>query len=210
MAGYCIYDDEAVCNASKMEIVRRYYDTLCRKRNGIADSEEVYKSELIMSKVGVDVSFRRVVKAALDKAELTGEPAAAIELGDGTIVTGKTSKLMGASAAALLNALKSLGGIDESILLLPAVLMEPLQKLKVENLGNNNPRLHSDEVLIALAISATTNPVAAMAMEQLPKLRGCQAHISVMLSNVDKTIYKKLGIDLTSEPIYATKKLYHK
>ena len=210
MAGYCIYDDEAVCNASKMEIVRRYYDTLCRKRNGIADAEEVYKSELIMSKVGVDVSFRRVVKAALDKAELTGEPAAAIELGDGTIVTGKTSKLMGASAAALLNALKSLGGIDESILLLPAVLMEPLQKLKVENLGNNNPRLHSDEVLIALAISATTNPVAAMAMEQLPKLRGCQAHISVMLSNVDKTIYKKLGIDLTSEPIYATKKLYHK
>ncbi|MBE6706832.1 MAG: DUF1846 domain-containing protein [Ruminococcaceae bacterium] len=210
MAGYCIFDDKAVCDASKMEIVRRYYDTLCRKRNGVADAEEVYKSELIMSKVGVDVSFRRVVKAALDKAELTGEPAAAIELGDGTIVTGKTSKLMGASAAALLNALKSLGGIDESILLLPAVLMEPLQKLKVENLGNNNPRLHSDEVLIALAISATTNPVAAMAMEQLPKLKGCQAHISVMISNVDKTIYKKLGIDLTSEPIYATKKLYHK
>ena len=210
MAGYCIFDDKAVCDASKMEIVRRYYDTLCRKRNGIADADEVYKSELIMSKVGVDVSFRRVVKAALDKAEHTGEPAAAIELSDGTIVTGKTSKLMGASAAALLNALKSLGGIDESILLLPAVLMEPLQKLKVENLGNNNPRLHSDEVLIALAISATTNPVAAMAMEQLPKLRGCQAHISVMLSNVDKTIYKKLGIDLTSEPIYATKKLYHK
>jgi len=210
MAGYCIFDDKAVCDASKMEIVRRYYDTLCRKRNGVADAEEVYKSELIMSKVGVDVSFRRVVKAALDKAELTGEPAAAIELGDGTIVTGKTSKLMGASAAPLLNALKSLGGIDESILLLPAVLMEPLQKLKVENLGNNNPRLHSDEVLIALAISATTNPVAAMAMEQLPKLKGCQAHISVMISNVDKTIYKKLGIDLTSEPIYATKKLYHK
>ncbi len=210
MAGYCIFDDKVVCDASKMEIVRRYYDTLCRKRNGIADAEEVYKSELIMSKVGVDVSFRRVVKAALDKAELTGEPAAAIELCDGTVVTGKTSKLMGASAAALLNALKSLGGIDESILLLPAVLMEPLQKLKVENLGNNNPRLHSDEILIALAISATTNPVAAMAMEQLPKLRGCQAHVSVMLSNVDKTIYKKLGIDLTSEPIYATKKLYHK
>ena len=133
-----------------------------------------------------------------------------IELNDGTIVTGKTSKLMGAAAAALLNALKKLGGIDDSFLLLPAVLMEPLQKLKVENLGNNNPRLHSDEILIALAISATTNPVAAMAMEQLPKLRGCQAHVSVMLTNVDKTIYKKLGIDLTSEPLYATKKLYHK
>ena len=210
MVGYCIVDDEAVCNASKMEIVRRYYDTLCRKRNGTADAEEIYKSELIMSKVGIDTSFRRVVKAALEKAEATGEPAAAIELGDGTIVTGKTSKLMGASAAALLNALKKLGGIDDSLLLLPAVLMEPLQKLKVENLGNNNPRLHSDEILIALAISATTNPVAAMAMEQLPKLKGCQAHVSVMISNVDTAIYKKLGIDLTSEPVHATKKLYHK
>ena len=210
MAGYCITDNDEVCKASKMEIVRRYYDTLCRNRNGTADAEEVYKSELIMSKVGVDTSFRRVVKASLDKAELTGEPAAAIELADGSIVTGKTSKLMGASAAALLNALKHLGGIDDSMLLLPAVLMEPLQKLKVENLGNNNPRLHSDEVLIALAISATTNPVAEKAMAQLPKLRGCQAHVSVMLSNVDKTIYKKLGIDLTSEPVYATKKLYHK
>ena len=210
MAGYCIIDDDEVCRASKMEIVRRYYDTLCRKRNGTADAEEVYKSELIMSKVGVDTSFRHVVKPALDKAEETGEPAAAIELNDGTIVTGKTSKLMGASAAALLNALKKLGGIDDSMLLLPLVVMEPLQKLKVENLGNNNPRLHSDEILIALAISATTNPVAALAMEQLPKLKGCQAHVSVMLSNVDKNIYNKLGINLTSEPVYATKKLYHK
>ena len=210
MVGYCITDNDEVCRASKMEIVRRYYDTLCRKRNGMAEAEEVYKSELIMSKVGIDKCFRRVVKAALDKAELTGEPAAAIELEDGTIVTGKTSKLMGASAAALLNALKYLGGIDDSMLLLPAVLMEPLQRLKVENLGNHNPRLHSDEVLIALAISATTNPVAEKAMAQLPRLRGCQAHVSVMLSNVDKTVYKKLGIDLTSEPAYATKKLYHK
>ena len=210
MVGYCITDNDEVCRASKMEIVRRYYDTLCRKRNGMAEAEEVYKSELIMSKVGIDKSFRRVVNAALDKAELTGGPAAAIELEDGTIVTGKTSKLMGASAAALLNALKCLGGIDDSMLLLPAVLMEPLQRLKVENLGNHNPRLHSDEVLIALAISATTNPVAEKAMAQLPRLRGCQAHVSVMLSNIDKTVYKKLGIDLTSEPVYATKKLYHK
>lgn len=210
MAGFCIIDDEEVCRASKMEIVRRYYDVLCQKRNGSADADEIYKSELIMSKVGVDTSFRRVVKASLDKAAETGEPAAAIELNDGKIVTGKTSKLMGASAAALLNALKYLGGIDDSMLLLPAVLMEPLQKLKVENLGNNNPRLHSDEVLIALAISATTSPIAELAMEQLPKLKGCQAHVTVMLSNVDKNIYKKLGIDLTSEPVYATKKLYHK
>lgn len=210
MAGYCITDDNECCRASKMEIVRRYYDALCRKRNGTADAEEVYKTELIMSKVGVDTSYRHVVRAALDKAEATGEPAAAIELSDGSIVTGKTSKLMGASAAALLNALKKLGGIDDAMLLLPLVVMEPLQKLKVENLGNNNPRLHSDEILIALAISATTNPVAALAMEQLPKLKCCQAHVTVMLSNVDKNIYNKLGINLTSEPVYATKKLYHK
>ena len=210
MAGYCIIDNDVVCNASKMEIVRRYYDTLCRRRNGLADAEEVYKSELIMSKVGVDTSFRKVVKASLDKAEETGEPAAAIELPDGTIVTGKTSCLMGASAAALLNALKMLGGIDASLLLLPLVVIEPLQKLKVENLGNVNPRLHSDEILLALAISATTNPTAALAMEQLPKLKGSQAHVSVMLSNVDKNIYNKLGINLTTEPIHATKKLYHK
>ncbi len=210
MAGYCIFDDGAVCEASKMEIVRRYYDTLCRRRNGTADAEEVYKSELIMSKVGIDTAYRKVAHAAIEKAELTGGPAAAIELPDGSIVTGKTSKLMGAAAAVLLNALKRLGGIDDSLLLLPAVLMEPLQRLKVENLGNHNPRLHSDEILIALAISATTNPVAAKAMEQLSKLRGCEAHISVMPSNVDKTVYKKLGINITTEPIYATKKLYHK
>ncbi len=210
MAGCCIFDDEAVCEASKMEIVRRYYDTLCRRRNGTADADEVYKSELIMSKVGIDTSYRRVVRAALDKSELTDGPAAAIELPDGSIVTGKTTKVMGAAATALLNALKKLGDIDDSLHLIPAVLMEPLQRLKVENLGNHNPRLHSDEILIALAISATTTPVAAIAMEQLPKLRGCEAHVSVMLSNVDKTIYKKLGMNITTEPIYATKKLYHK
>ena len=210
MAGYCIVDDEVVRHASKMEIVRRHYDTLCRKRNGSAEAEEVYKSELIMSKVGIDPSFRRVVSPALNKANITNEPAAAIELNDGTIVTGKTSKLMGASAAALLNALKYLGGIDDSVLLLPVEVMQPIQKLKVENLGNNNPRLHSDEILIALAISANTSSIAALAMEQLPKLKGAQAHVSVMLTNVDKNVYKKLGIDVTTEPIYATKKLYHK
>ena len=210
MAGYCIIDDDLVRRASKMEIVRRYYDTLCRKRNGSAEAEEVYKTELIMTKVGIDPSFRRVVSPALDKAAATGEPAAAIELNDGTIVTGKTSKLMGASAAALLNALKYLGGIDDSVLLLPVEVMEPIQKLKVENLGNNNPRLHSDEILLALAISANTSAIASLAMEQLPKLKGTQAHVSVMLSNVDKNVYKKLGIDITTEPIYATKKLYHK
>ena len=210
MAGYCIVDDEIVSRASKMEIVRRYYDTLCRKRNGIADAEEVYKAELIMNQLGIDVGFRQVVKYALEKAEATGEAAAAIELPDGSVVTGKTSNLMGPSAAVLLNALKKLGGINDEFLLLPHVVIEPLQKLKIENLGNQNPRLHADEILIALAISATTNPIAAHAMEQLPKLKGCQAHVSVIVSGVDKTIYRKLGMDLTCEPIYETKKLYHK
>jgi len=210
MAGYCIYDDEAVQNAAKMEIVRRYYDALCKKKKGQAEDEEIYKTELIMNKTGVDTSFRAVVKASLDKAAATGGPATAIQLNDGTIVTGKTSKLMGASASALLNALKRLGGLNDEFLLLPQVVMEPLQRLKVENLGNHNPRLHADEILIALAISATTNPMAAIAMEQLHKLRGCEAHTSVIVSNVDKDVYRKLGINLTCEPEYQTKKLYHK
>ena len=210
MAGYCIIDDAIVSSASKMEIVRRYYDTLCRKRNGLADSEEVYKAELIMNQVGIDANFRQVVKYALAKAEETGEPAAAIELPDGSVVTGKTSNLMGPSAAVLLNALKKLGGMNDEILLLPPVVIEPLQKLKIENLGNQNPRLHADEILIALAISATTNPLAALAMEQLHKLKGCQAHVSVIVSAVDKNIYRKLGMELTCEPNYESKKLYHK
>lgn len=210
MAGYCIIDDKAVCDASKMEIIRRYYDTLCRKRNGNADADEVYKAELIMKQVGIDTSYRKVVAPALEKAEITGEPALAIELPDGSIVTGKTSKLMGPSAAALLNALKKLGDIDDDYLLLPLEVIEPIQKLKIDNLGNHNPRLHADEILIALAISATTSELAAKAMEQLPKLKGCQAHSSVIPSSVDSTVYRKLGLNLTCEPVYATRKLYHK
>ena len=210
MVGYCIFDNDAVCAASKAEIIRRYYDTLCRKRNGLADAEEIYKAELIMNQAEIDTAFRPVVKHALQKAEETGTPATAIELPDKTIVTGKTSKLMGCSASALLNALKKLGGLDDELLLLPPVVIEPLQKLKTENLGNRNPRLHADEILMALAISANTNPLAALAMEQLPKLRGCQAHVSVIVSSVDKTTYRKLGIDLTCEPAYESKKFYHK
>ena len=210
MAGYCITDDKAVCDASKMEIIRRYYDTLCRKRNGNADADEVYKAELIMKQVGIDTSYRKVVSPALEKAERTGEPALAIELPDGSIVTGKTSKLMGPSAAALLNALKKLGDIDDDYLLLPLEVIEPIQRLKIDNLGNHNPRLHADEILIALAISATTSELAAKAMEQLPKLKGCQAHITVIPSGVDSNVYRKLGLNLTCEPVYATKKLYHK
>ena len=209
MSGYCIFDEEAVAKASKTEIARRYYNALCRKRNGNADADEIYKAELIMNQVGIDGNYRQVVVASTKKAEETGKPATAIELPCG-IVTGKTSKLMGSSAAALLNALKRLGGIDDSYLLLPLEIIEPIQKLKIGNLGNRNPRLHADEILIALAIAATTDPVAATAMEQLPKLRGCEAHTSVIVSSVDKGVYRKLGLHLTCSPVYETKKLYHK
>ena len=210
MAGYCIVDNDVTCHASKMEIVRRYYDALCKKKKGLANADEVYKAELIMNQAGIDTSFREVATQSVSKAAETGSPATAIELPDGTIVTGKTSSLLGASAAALLNALKKLGGIDDEYLLIPPVVVEPVQKLKTGVLGNRNPRLHADEILIALAISATTNPMAAIAMEQLPKLQGCEAHTSVIVSNVDKDIYRKLGINLTCEPVYQTKKLYHK
>ncbi len=210
MAGDCILDDEIVCEASKMEIVRRYYDACCKQKKGLASVDEVYKAELIMNQANIDTSFREVVARSLKKAADTGAPATAIQLPDGSIVTGKTSSLLGASAAAILNALKKLGGINDEFLLLPPVVVEPVQALKTEVLGNHNPRLHADEILIALAISATTNPMAALAMEQLPKLRGCEAHTSVIVSNVDKDIYRKLGINLTCEPIYQTKKLYHK
>ncbi len=210
MAGFCITDDEVVCSAAKMEIVRRYYDALCNRKKGIIDADEVLKAELIMNHAGIDVSYREVVKAAVDKATATGGPATAIQLPNGRIVTGKTSSLLGASAAALLNALKMLGGIKDEYLLLPHVVVEPVQKLKTENLGNHNPRLHADEILIALAISATTNPMAELAMKQLSKLKGCEAHTTVIVSNVDRDVYRKLGINLTCEPEYQTKKLYHR
>ena len=210
MAGDCIIDDKVVCDASKMEIVRRYYDALCKQKKGLANADEVFKAELIMKQADIDTSFREVVARALKKAAETGAPATAIQLPDGTIVTGKTSSLLGASAAAILNALKKLGGINDDFLLLPPVVVEPVQALKTQVLGNHNPRLHADEILIALAISATTNPMAALAMEQLPKLHGCEAHTSVIVSNVDKDIFRKLGIHLTCEPVYQTKKLYHK
>ncbi len=209
MTGYCITDAEAVNEAAKMEIVRRYYDTLCKKQSGTADGEEVSKLELLMNRAGVTTEYRRPVKAALDRAEETDGPAMAIELPDGNIVTGKTTELLGASAAALLNALKALGGIRDEIHLLPPVVIEPLSRLKTENLGGHNPRLHADEILIALAISASTNPVAELAMQQLEKLRGSEAHATVILSGVDSSTYRKLGINLTMEAKHQTKKLYH-
>jgi uncharacterized protein (UPF0371 family) len=210
MAGFCITDDEAVCRASEQEIIRRYYHTSCAQKQGLAKKSEVYKLELLMNSLGISPKNRPVVAAALKRAEETDGPAVSIELSDGRIVTGKTTPLLGASAALLLNALKELGGIKHDMHLISPIVIKPIQILKTEHLGNHNPRLHTDEILIALSICATTNPTAAQAIEQLAKLRGCEAHSTVILSHVDENLFHKLGINITSEPQYQSKKLYHK
>lgn len=200
MAGNCIVDDEAVCEAARQEIVRRYYAAQCGVRIGAANEDEVYKLELLMKQAGVTTADRRVVAAALEKEQLTGGPAAAMELPDGTIITGKTSSLLGASSALLLNALKYFGGIDDELLLMSPEVIEPIQNLKVEHLGNLNPRLHTDETLIALAICANTSEKAKCAMEQISRLQGCEVHSTGILSAVDERTFKRLGVNLTCEP----------
>ena len=210
MVGFCISDDEACCDASKQEIIRRFYDASCTVRQGLGEPREVHKIELLMNSLGVSSADRPVVAAALDKAELTAGPAMAMELPDGTIVTGKTSSLLGAASACLLNALKYLAGIDKKLMLIAPGIIQPIQHLKVEPLGGHNPRLHTDELLIALSICAVTNPMADLAIDQLDKLRGCEAHSSVILSHVDADLFKKLGVNLTTEPKYQAKKLFHK
>jgi len=210
MVGNCIVDDEVVCEAAYQEIIRRYYQARCDQRKGELSEDIVYKLELMMNQAGISEKDRPVVSAAIEKAAQTGKPAAAIELPDGTLVTGKTSALLGASSAMLLNALKTLGGLDDSLKLISPEVIEPVQNLKVKHLGNSNPRLHLDELLIALSICAVHDPDAQVAMEQLPKLKGCQVHSSVILAQVDESVFRHLGIQLTCEPVYQTKKLYHK
>ena len=208
MAGNCICDDEVCRQASLQEIIRRYYDTMDRFISGSCSEEEVFKIEMLMNQAGITVHDRPVVDAALSQAEQTGAPAAALELPDGKIVTGKTSDLLGASAALLLNALKELAGIDHACHVISPEAIEPIQKLKVNYLGSRNPRLHTDEVLIALSVSAATDKNAQLALEQLPKLNGCQLHTSVMLSSVDINVFKKLFIQATFEPKYEKKTVF--
>ena len=202
MAGNCIIDDENVRNASKQEILRRYYTALCEQRKGRIGDDVVLKLELLMKKAGITTNDRPVIGPALQKAMLTGAPAAAIELPDGQMVTGKTSELLGASSALLLNALKTLAEIDDKAELISPVILEPIQRLKTEHFGNRNPRLHTDEALIALSICAPSDERAELALKQLDKLRGCEVHSSVILSSVDEKVFKRLGINLTCEPIY--------
>ena len=210
MAGNCITDDDAVSDAAKAEIIRRYYSALCKKRQTNTGDDEIHKIELLMQQTELTVNDRLVVGAALQKAALTNAPATAMEMPDGTILTGKTSKLLGASSALLLNALKYLTGIDDSVTLIEPDIIEPIQDLKVNHLGNHNPRLHTDEVLVALSICAATNEYAKKAIDALQLLKGLEAHSTVILSQVDMNVFKKLGINITCEPKYQSKSFYHK
>ena len=200
MAGNCIVDDEVCQEASRQEIIRRYYKSMEALVRGTGREEEVYKIELLLKQAHVTIEERKVVPAALKREEETGAPAAAMELPDGRIVTGKTSELLGASSALLLNALKELAGIEHDKHVISPEALKPIQALKTEYLGSKNPRLHSDETLIALSISAADNEDAKLALQQIPKLKGCQVHTSVLLSQVDILEFRKLGVELTCEP----------
>ena len=206
MAGFCIVDDEACREASRQEILRRYYQAMEKLVKDDSAKEESYKIGLIMKQAKITPNDRPVVPVALNLSKETGAPAAALELPDGKIVVGKTKELLGASAAVLLNAVKELGGLDHETDLISPESIAPIQELKVKYLGSQNPRLHTDEVLIALSASAAQDPNARLALEQLPRLRGCQVHTTVLLSEVDKKIFQKLGINVTSEPVYEAKK----
>ena len=210
MVGNCICDDAVCCAASRMEILRRYYTACVERLRGKAGDEPVRKLELVMQQASVTPDICPAVSAALLKAETTGGPAGAMVLPDGRVVTGKTSDTLGAASALLLNALKAVGGIGDQFELISAQVLEPVCRLKTQYLGHKNPRLHTDEVLMALTISALTNPLAELAQQQLPKLRGCDAHFTVILSEVDENLLRRLGINVSCEARYETKKLYHK
>ena len=210
MAGFAIVDDEVCREASRQEIIRRYFATASAVKKGLAAPTQLHKVEVLMQSLGLEPEMRPAVPAAREVAQRTGEPATAIALSDGTVITGKTSALMGASCAAMLNALKHLAGIADQVDLISPTVLAPIQHLKVEHLGNRNPRLHTDEMLIALSMCAVTNPTAELAMEALSRLQDAQVHSTVILSSVDENVFKKLGAQVTYEPVYESQKLYHK
>lgn len=210
MAGYCISDEDVCREASEQEVIRRYYKALVEERREELEPEESERIALQLSILGISAMDRPVVPAALEVAKRSRGPASAIELADGQIVTGKTSALLGNSSSMLLNALKVLAGIDDSVKLLSPEAIQPIQTLKTQHLGSQNPRLHTDEVLIALAVSASTDPNAALALEQLQNLRGCDVHSTTILGSVDENVFRQLGVQVTSEPVFATKRLYRK
>ncbi len=210
MAGKCIIDDAICQEACKQEIIRRYYQALYNQKKDVMGAKEtVYKLELLMKQASITSEDRKVIPAAMMRQENTGHPASAIQLPDGRIITGKTSDLLGASAAVLLNALKTLGGIDHALHLVSRAAIEPIQTLKTDYLGSRNPRLHTDEILIALSISAASDDAAKLALAQLPKLKGCEVHSTVILSSVDEKTFRRLGMHLTCEPAYETNTMFH-
>ncbi len=200
MAGHCIIDEQVVADACKQEVIRRFYSAQLDVLRGTIGKEVISKIEILLQKLQITLNDRAVVKPALEKEDLTGAPSCALQLSTGEIVVGKTGNLLGASAAVLLNALKVLAGIDDSIDVISSKVIEPIQKLKVNHMGSVNPRLHTDETLLSLAVSAATNPTAEKAMAQLSNLKGAQMHSSVILSHVDDKTLKKLGINVTCEP----------
>lgn len=210
MAGSCIIDDAAVSEASRQEIIRRYYKSMVELRKGSGSQDIVDKEQLLMEKAGITIADRAVVSRALQLHELSGAPAAAIELPDGQLVTGRTTELLGACASMLLNALKTLAGVPDEVKLIAPEVLAPIQHLKTDHLGNRNPRLHTNEVLLALSICAATDPHAEKCMEVLEQLRNCEVHSSVILSSVDESTLQSLGLRVTCEPRYESKKLYHR
>ena len=206
MVGFCISDDEVCQEASKQEIIRRYYTALNKLANGGVNEAEVNKLSLLMKQAKITTDFRKTTLAAKARKEEAGVPCSAIELPDGRIITAASSVLLGTASSLILNAVKSLAGIDHDLKLIPQYLIEPVQKTKIEYLGGNNPRLHTDEVLVALSILSQTDENCKKALEQLPKLRGCQAHFTIMLGEVDRKIFKKLGVGITCDPIKKEKK----
>ena len=201
MVGFCISDDNACCEASKDEIIRRYYDATNKFADGADNESEVQKIQLLFNQAKITTATRKVTTVAKQRKQETGTPCAAIELADGTMITSKSTDLLGPSAALLLNATKHLAGIDHNVRLIPQNMIEPIQKTKINYLGGNNPRLHTDEVLVALSVLSQADENCRKALSQLPALRGCQVHSTVMLSEVDHKIFKKLGIGLTCEPV---------
>ncbi|MCL2032675.1 MAG: DUF1846 domain-containing protein [Methanomassiliicoccaceae archaeon] len=208
MAGYCITDNDTVSKASRFEIIRRYYDLLKNRKQGTASDEMVSRMELLMKNADINPSERKVIPAVMNRATALKVPVSGIELEDGTIITGKTSALLGASSAVILNAIKTIAGLDDGILLISPSILKPIQELKTKDLGFMNTKLHADEMLIALSISAQTDPVARAALEQLPKLKGCEMHSSVILSSVEDSTLKRLGLYITCEPAYQNNSLY--
>lgn len=208
MVGYCITDEEGVSDASKSEVIRRYYDAMCDYKIGKIDQYVIDKIELLMSQLKIFPNDRKVVMAALEKSEQSDEPAFAIELENGEVIQGRRTELLNAPSSCILNTLKAMGGINDEIPLISPQILEPIIKLKVERLNDNHSRLNLDEVLIALAMSATTNPVSHMALNQLEKLAKLEAHSTVMLSSNDKSVLRKLGLRFTATPKFRDKGLY--